>query len=463
MTEQDATTTAAEAGAMRGPIVLTLMVRDEVDIVAAMIEHHLDQGVDRIIATDNASVDGTREVLAEYEALGVLTLLDDSRHEKQQAEVVTAMARRAVEEHGASWVINADADEFWAPVDRSRTLAEVLRELPDRIESLRIPVVNLLGAPAEDGPVLSSLAWRDVRAEDELKAVGLHAQPTADMLVRGVPGLEIAQGNHFSNLPVTEAAPEGLGIEVLHVPFRSWTRYERRVRNTGEAYDRSPHLTPSPRHHGMRDWRWLQGGVLRPFYAARFPTEGESAPAGFEHDTWLAERLAELVGRARRPELLEPLLAPVARLEDEAALRERFAIIGPLVTEAERERVQAADWKGAHDLAVSQRDELSVDGIRAGERIAQLEAQLAERAATIQGLEQRLSTTQTNLDQLQAYVAEVLADRSVRLGLAVSGAASKAIHAVRPPKQETETTLERLQGTKLRPSRFEVRDDDQEA
>lgn len=457
MSEQDTATPAgakaAGAAGGQGPIVLTLMVRDEVDIIAAMIEHHLDQGIDHIIATDNASVDGTREVLAEYAEQGVLTLLDDPRHEKQQARVVTAMARRAVSELGASWVVNADADEFWTPVDRSRTLAEVIRALPAEIESLRVPVVNVLGAPAADGPVLSSLAWRDERDEAALAAVGLHAQPTADMLVRGRPGLEIAQGNHFSNLPVTEEAPEGLGIEVLHVPFRSWARYERRVRNTGEAYERSPHLTPSPRHHGMRDWRWLQAGVLASFYVARFPEAGDAAPEGFRPEPWLAEHLRGLVERARAPKLLEPLLAPIEPLEDEARQRELHAAVAPVAIEGERRFVDAENWRAAHDLAVAQRDELSGLHARETDRAMAAERRVAE-------LEVRLEPLEANLEQLQAFVGRVMADRSVRAGLAVSGAAGSLLRLVRPPAEEV-STQERLTRSKDRPSRFEPDDGDE--
>src|SRR4051794_31649606 len=102
------------------------MVRDEVDIVAAMVEHHLAQGVDLLIVTDNASVDGTTEVLEAYAAHGRVELHHDPVHLKQQGAVVTGMARRARTQHRADWVLNLDADEFLAPRDRSLTVREAL-------------------------------------------------------------------------------------------------------------------------------------------------------------------------------------------------------------------------------------------------------------------------------------------------------------------------------------------------
>ncbi|MDH5545024.1 MAG: glycosyltransferase family 2 protein [Gammaproteobacteria bacterium] len=44
-------------------LVMTLLVKDEIDIVKRTIDHHYASGVDFIVATDNESTDGTYELL----------------------------------------------------------------------------------------------------------------------------------------------------------------------------------------------------------------------------------------------------------------------------------------------------------------------------------------------------------------------------------------------------------------
>ena len=78
-------------------IVMTLMVRDEADIIDTLIKFHLASGVDFIVATDHDSADGTSEILERYAAGGVLHRLAVSSpvKAKRQAEWVTRMARMA--------------------------------------------------------------------------------------------------------------------------------------------------------------------------------------------------------------------------------------------------------------------------------------------------------------------------------------------------------------------------------
>ena len=42
-------------------LVMTLLVRDEEDILDANLRFHLDRGVDLVLVTDNGSVDGTAD------------------------------------------------------------------------------------------------------------------------------------------------------------------------------------------------------------------------------------------------------------------------------------------------------------------------------------------------------------------------------------------------------------------
>ena len=290
----------------RPRVVMTMMVRDEADIIAAALEHHLNQGFDRILVTDNASVDGTREILAEYAKHAPVTVYDDPEHRKQQAQTVTRMARLARLEFGADWVVNSDADEFVMSLRDGKTSADVIRSWPTSIVSTTVPVVNLVGPVALSGGGLTTrMLWRDVRTPQQLQAAGVIAHPTPNTIHVGHPGVDVRQGNHFTSL-LSKGAPEGgPGIEVLHVPWRSWEQFERKTVNAGRGYEANPMLRPSPNHHGMLDWRRWQEGTLMESFLDRMITGEPSEAGGFVREEALADAL-----RALEP-CLPRLLGPV--------------------------------------------------------------------------------------------------------------------------------------------------------
>lgn len=346
-------------------LVLTMMVRDEADIIAATLEHHLAEGVDRILVTDNASVDGTREILREYEAVAPVTVFDDPEHRKQQGEVVTRMARLAHTEFGADWVVNGDADEFLVARDASLSLRDVFERMPRELGAFDVPVVNLVGPMARRGSGLRRLRYRDERSEEQLRAAGVLSHPTPNAIHVGSPDVEVAQGNHFTSIEQRGEVPEALALEVLHLPWRSIDQLSRKTENMGRGYEASPHLRPSPRHHGMRDWRRLQAGVLDDFLALRTPTRAELAAGGFVVDDGLAERLDRLVGTARRPELLRASLDDadddVLADEDVEAKRALARAIRdaeePLYRELTGLRMHADGLERARDEIAAERDE----------------------------------------------------------------------------------------------------------
>jgi glycosyltransferase involved in cell wall biosynthesis len=271
-------------------LAVTLMVRDEADIVPAWLDYHVAQGVDVFVITDNGSLDGTAELLEAFAARDdvVVDLRHDPVHRKQQGAVVTGMARDAAAKHGADWVVNADADEFLIPKDRSLTLRQVFAQLPQEIGAFFVPVVNLVGRMARSGAGIERLHWRDERDDDQLHEIGLLAQPTQNTIHIGDPEVNVVQGNHRASVPAGDPVPEELELEVLHLPWRSWAQYEHRVDIAGQAYDANPDLTPSPNHHGMRDYRRLQEGVLRSYFALRSVTDAEARVGDFSRDDSLA-------------------------------------------------------------------------------------------------------------------------------------------------------------------------------
>ena len=126
-------------------LILTLLCRNEIDIIDSMIRFHLGHGVDCIVATDNGSNDGTRECLQHYVHSGKLLLIDQPESTHDQAVWVSVMARMATEQLAADWLIHSDADEFWWPLNGD--LKTTLQAVPPGVQALTVGRTNFLPPP----------------------------------------------------------------------------------------------------------------------------------------------------------------------------------------------------------------------------------------------------------------------------------------------------------------------------
>lgn len=212
-------------------LVLTLVCRDEEDIVDAMLAFHLNVGVDFVIATNHASSDGTRGILDRYAREGFARVVDVTGDEFRQSEWVTRMARLAATDFGADWVINADADEFWWP--RARDLKDVFDHLPQRYGILRAPSRFFVPQLDSDAFFAERMTYR-FAPDAPINSPSSPFRPTAKVAHRADAGISVGIGNH--EISGTRLVPlrGWYPIEVLHFPLRERDQIVRKyeaVRN----------------------------------------------------------------------------------------------------------------------------------------------------------------------------------------------------------------------------------------
>jgi hypothetical protein len=259
-------------------LVMTLLVRDEVDIVRQNIEFHLRRGVDFVVATDNGSTDGTREVLDEFARAGVLRLIDEAGDDFAQARWVTRMAHVARDEHGADWILNADADEFWQPAtgDLRTALADaevdVLACRPrhmlfahdaahpdwfaDIVHCVQQPIPRPMLADWLADPLPAPFYYLDLGPKVLCRARGLV----------GVDG-----GNHGATYAtgLREGAADTI---VYHYPVRSFAQFVRKIGRGGACYSRNRELPVEIGWQWRRWHRMLLAGASTQAFAETLPS-----------------------------------------------------------------------------------------------------------------------------------------------------------------------------------------------
>jgi glycosyltransferase involved in cell wall biosynthesis len=221
-------------------VIGVTMVRDEADIIATTIRHMLDQ-CDGVIVADNRSLDGTSEILAELAAEhSGLVVYHDDEVAYDQSRKMTALARIAHEDFGATWIVPFDADEIWCSM--WGTLRSFLAGRDDAEFVVTARLFDHVATAADDHRIVDPVGrirWR-------------RAEPAAlpKVACRWRDDLVIEMGNHDATYAEAQRRSSATPLSIRHFPYRSATQVIRKIRNGAEAYA----ATELPEHFGAH-WR----------------------------------------------------------------------------------------------------------------------------------------------------------------------------------------------------------------
>ena len=259
---------------MSPKITMTLLVRNEQDIISENIRLHHALGVDSFIVMDNLSTDKTADIVRALAQEIDIEYMHQPLDNYSQGEWVTMMARRAATDHRANWVINSDADEFWLP--QHGDLKSYLSGRPQETGAVLAQRHNGIVLCPVGAPLQGSCEPGNCSVFERVSTNNLGQPLPGKVLHRAWETVKVSQGNHaVSDMPgQTEVAGERLRI--LHYPYRTLTHYKEKIRLGGAAYQRNTILPQSVGGTWRAHFKELETGTLDRFWTKLSLTSEEA-------------------------------------------------------------------------------------------------------------------------------------------------------------------------------------------
>jgi hypothetical protein len=256
-------------------LAMSIVVKNEADIIEASIRTHSNLGVDAFAIMDNNSSDGTREILARLQSEFEIIIVDE-RGIFKQAKWMRQLAGIAKQKLKADWVINNDADEFWLPrngLSLKQNLAFKGSVLTcSRYNMLLDEVCNASGNCFDaQYYVTTPIAYPKGTIQTNKKRSCLLGKIGPKVIVNPHGLISLRSGNHkalhIANMldyliPGYDSIKRFGKIEVFHYPIRSYAQFETNVINRRHLIECG--ITVGPHYR-----RWVQilnqGGLMEEF------------------------------------------------------------------------------------------------------------------------------------------------------------------------------------------------------
>jgi hypothetical protein len=416
-------------------VVVIARVKNERDIIEAFVRHHLFH-VDQLLVLDDASIDGTWDVLLGLQQEGLpLVVLREASFCFDQHRFTTRLMHLAIEEHGADWVVPLDADEF-VETEGGRPLREAL---------------------AAREPALISVAWHnfvwqpgidDSLDRNPVTRLRFRMPPRKELFKVMVPrrlgaarGATLAQGSHelLQDKAALPARPVD-EIRLCHFPIRSLQQHAAKVATAYLKFAALPGWDGNQGFHNIAPFEQLRRGGLAQLAAsmtersrryglpdsAQVPEEPQELPLDYrggpgcgapEGDRFLPHLLdcaqalaATASGLGAESEAVLSALGPIAPAG--AGAGQRVASLVARMEQAQREAAQADAARARAEAARAQADTAR----------AQLESQLRDRDGELGRLRKAIAA---QADQLSSRSVKLL--QRVHAAVGRTGVSPKAI------------------------------------
>lgn len=228
-------------------LIMTLLVKNEEDVLEENLLFHKAMGVDGFIITNNNSSDHTLDIIEKYREKGwVKEVIEETATNYRQKEWVDRMIWKAKHEFHADWVVNADADELWySPAGNLKA------ELTDT--HANVLNCEMLSVYPEEGKPFWT--WNkivrpvsDARRYD-LSPYSIFARQNKKVIHRTTCYVQISMGNH--KVVMIPKRSQQAQVRIYHYNIRGKQHFIGKMINGGQQLEQQ-----SSKHVG-RHWRYF--------------------------------------------------------------------------------------------------------------------------------------------------------------------------------------------------------------